>query len=159
MNEVTPHLAERLPEMRRWASGFLRTGGDTEELVSSTVEAACAKHGQFDPARGQLGQWLYGIMRNKANQGIGKFRAVGKASSEEYDERLEMPQHWRPAPQELVVLAKEMIGVIQNLHRDERQALLLAAEERELIEISDLMDMTPDTVADILYRARKKLED
>jgi RNA polymerase sigma-70 factor, ECF subfamily len=52
------------PELRRFASAHLRDSGRAEDMVQETFLRAWRSAESFDPARGTMRGWLFGILRN-----------------------------------------------------------------------------------------------
>jgi RNA polymerase sigma-70 factor (ECF subfamily) len=132
---------------------------DAEDLVARTFEKLLARLEQFDPARGSVRMWCFGIARNLV---IDHHRASG-----------------RSAPTDPAILDRDVARAgddpLEHMLRDEHSARLLAlvqalpADHRELLalrfgeglstrEIATLLDLGEAAVRQRLSRIRRELE-
>jgi RNA polymerase sigma-70 factor (ECF subfamily) len=62
-HEFRSHLAELLPQLRRFALALTRTRHDADDLVQAAVERAMLRSEQWMPGT-RLDSWVYRIMQN-----------------------------------------------------------------------------------------------
>jgi len=146
-------------EVYRYVSG--RLGRDVaDDLAAEAFLVAFRKRDRFDPARGSVRPWLYGIATNLIGQHRRKetrrYRALARAGgraldAESHDDRIVD-----------AVTAERLVGrlsaALVDLRRGDRDVLLLVAvSELSHQEISLALDIPYGTVGSRLNRARKKL--
>ena len=146
-------------EVYRYVSG--RLGRDVaDDLAAETFLIAFRKRDRFDPARGSVRPWLYGIATTLIGQyrreETRRYRALARAGrrvphSESHDDRIAD-----------AVTAERLVGrlsgALVDLSRGDRDVLLLVAiSELSHQEVSLALDIPYGTVGSRLNRARKKL--
>jgi RNA polymerase sigma factor (sigma-70 family) len=146
-------------EVYRYVSG--RLGRDVaDDLSAEAFLIAFRKRDRFDPVRGSVRPWLYGIATNLIGQHrreeTRRYRALARAGgrvldSENHDDRIVN-----------AVTAERLIGrlsaALVDLRRGDRDVLLLVAvSELSHQEVSLALDIPYGTVGSRLSRARKKL--
>ena len=146
-------------EVYRYVSG--RLGRDVaDDLAAETFLIAFRKRDRFDPVRGSVRPWLYGIATTLIGQHrreeTRRYRALARAGrrvldSESHDDRIVD-----------AVTAERLVGrlsaALVDLSRGDRDVLLLVAiSELSHQEVSLALDIPYGTVGSRLYRARKKL--
>lgn len=132
---------------------------EAEDITSSVFHKALARIAQFDPAKGALAQWLFGIARNEVNYNF-RVKALRRFLPLDLFENI-LPAYCSPADN-----AGEG-GEIAAL-----QAALgkLSARERDLIslkfysdlnnrEIAGLTGLSESNVGTILHRCMARLRE
>ena len=146
-------------EVYRYVSG--RLGRDVaDDLAAETFLVAFRTRDRFDPARGSVRPWLYGIATTLIGQHrreeTRRYRALARAGrrlldSESHDDRIAD-----------AVTAERLVGrlaaALVELSLGDRDVLLLVAiSELSHQEVALALDIPYGTVGSRLNRARKKL--
>lgn len=138
-------------EIYRYVAG--RLGAQVaEDVAAETFLVAFDRRKTFDPARGELRAWLFGIATNLVSRHRRKEARHYRALS-----RLEPP---RPADghENRVVVAGQLGKALARLTSGERDVLLLVAlADLGYAEVAEALGISPGTVGSRLTRARKKL--
>lgn len=137
-----------------------RLGVDAaDDIAAETFLAAFRKRGRFDPARGSVRPWLYGI----ATRLIGlhrraegrRFRALARTPAD----------HFEDGHEDLVTArvtaggaGAELADALAKLPRGDRDVLLLVAlADLSYEEVGQALGLKTGTVASRLHRARRRL--
>lgn len=147
-------------EIYRYVAG--RLGRDVaDDLAAETFLIAFRKRDRFDPARGSVRPWLYGIatrlVGQHRRQERRRHRAIARAEprvptrSEGYEERVAdavTAEHLGP----------RLVSALMGLRRGDRDVLLLVAlGDLSHQEVALALGIPYGTVGSRLSRARKKL--
>jgi len=132
---------------------------EAEDITSAVFQKALAKTAQFDPLKGNIAQWLFGIARNEVN----------------YHFRVQALRRFLPLHLFENVLASHEDPVREAEDEGEKAWLVkaletLSARERDLIslkfysdlnnrEIAGLTGISESNVGTILYRCMTKLRE
>lgn len=138
-------------EIYRYIAGRLGAQA-AEDVAAETFLVAFDRRGKFDPARGELRAWLFGIATNLVSRHRRKEARHYRALS-----RLDVP---RPLEghENRVVVAGQLGKALARLTAGERDVLLLVAlADLGYAEVADALGISPGTVGSRLTRARKKL--
>lgn len=138
-------------EIYRYVAGRLGAQA-AEDVAAETFLVAFDRRQTFDPARGELRAWLFGIATNLVSRHRRKEARHYRALS-----RLETP---RPAEghENRVVVAGQLGKALARLTSGERDVLLLVAlADLGYAEVAEALGISPGTVGSRLTRARKKL--
>jgi RNA polymerase sigma factor (sigma-70 family) len=145
-------------EIHRYIAG--RLGRDVaDDIAADTFVIALRKHSGFDPERGPLRAWLYGIATNLVAQHRRtekrRYQALARAGAQELADGHEDPtMPWATAGEMQPRLARALAGLSQQ----ERDVLLLVAlVDLSYEEISHALSVPYGTVCSRLNRARKKI--
>jgi RNA polymerase sigma factor (sigma-70 family) len=147
-------------EVYRYVAG--RLGRDVaDDLAGETFLVAFRKRDRFDPAKGSVRPWLYGIATNLVGQHrreeTRRYRALARAgglaldSAERYEDRV---------ADEVTAerLGKRLAIALARLRNRDRDVLLLVAiSELSHREIALALDIPYGTVGSRLSRARREL--
>lgn len=142
-----------------------------DETMNDVMLAVWQHADRFDPERGQLLTWLFGIAHNK---GLKALRSAGRsrpevsidplspAALEEAGDSEEVPQAMAPVNPERTVLGWElgqtMAWALEQLSPDHRAVVELTfGEEHSYPEIAEVLDCPINTVKTRMFHARKKL--
>jgi RNA polymerase sigma factor (sigma-70 family) len=146
-------------DIHRYAAGRL-DAQSAEDVAAETFCVAFDRRDRFDPARGNLRPWLFGIATHLVAQHRRKearhYQALGRMgrerAAESHDGRVAASvTAQRMQPQ----LAKALAG----LSRGERDVLLLVAlAQLSYEEVAEALGISPGTVGSRLSRARTKLQ-
>jgi RNA polymerase sigma factor (sigma-70 family) len=123
-----------------------------EDVAAETFLVAFDRRKTFDPTRGDLRAWLFGIATNLVSRHRRKEARHYRALS-----RLEAP---RPAEghENRVALSGQLAKALSRLTSGERDVLLLVAlADLGYAEVAQALGISPGTVGSRLTRARKKL--
>ena len=138
-------------EVYRYVAGRLGTQA-AEDVAAETFLVAFDRRGTFDPTRGDLRAWLFGIATNLVNRHRRKearhYRALSRLDTPRPDE----------GPENRVVVAGQLGKALARLTSGERDVLLLVAlADLGYAEVAEALGISPGTVGSRLTRARKKL--
>ena len=141
----------------RIAYSVVRNHADAEDVVQE-VFLRVAKHGVagIEDAK----SW---ICRIAWRASVDRFRSVGRADQEEFDERLHAPRI-RPAGTEQEVISRETLVLLDRLiamlPKNERDALLLTSvEEMSSAEAAKVLGTTETSIRARVFRARQRLAE
>jgi RNA polymerase sigma-70 factor (ECF subfamily) len=138
-----------------------RVGLETaNDLVSETFLAALNQRHSYDPARGEVRSWLYGIatnlLRRHTRTEVRGLRAQARsaaanASEDSHDSRV-------AARVDAAVLAAQLAGALADLSDGDRDVLLLTSwAGLDSTEIADALGIPVGTVRSRLHRVRRTL--
>jgi len=133
-------------------------GTTAEDIAALVFQKALAKFAQYDPARGNISQWLFGIARNETNCHL-RFSALRRFLP------LDILQESLAAKD---ATAFETLSARQDTAVLTSALEMLTARERDLItlkfysemtnrEIADVSGLSESNIGTILYRAMGKL--
>lgn len=129
-----------------------------EDLAAETFLAAFCDRSRFDPARGDVRTWLYGIatnlvgMHRRAERR--RYRALARAAAPPEAASEEERVLARVSAQ---VLRGRLAGVLAALPPGDRDVLLLVAVGLSYEEVSQALSIPPGTVGSRLNRARGRV--
>jgi RNA polymerase sigma factor (sigma-70 family) len=147
-------------EVYRYVAG--RLGRDVaDDLAAETFLVAFRKRDRFDPARGSVRPWLYGIATTLVGQHrreeTRRYRALARAgrrvldTAEGYDDRIVDAVTAERA-------TRPLAAALAHLRRGDRDVLLLVAiSELTHHEVALALDIPYGTVGSRLSRARREL--
>ncbi len=145
-------------DIHRYVAGRL-DAQTAEDIVAETFLTAFARRDRFDPERGSLRPWLFGIATNLVNRHRRKearrYRALVRMAPEPDTE----------GPENRVVsivaagrLQPQLARALAGLNRGERDVLLLVVlAELSYDEVAEALGISPGTTGSRLSRARAKL--
>jgi RNA polymerase sigma factor (sigma-70 family) len=168
--EVKPHSAASDAELfsalfdRHFGEvhGYLarRLGDDiAEDLAAETFLTAYRLRARYDPARGEMRAWLFGIASNLARRyrrtEIRAYRAMARVHSNLVAEGADA----REAQQSGIEVARGPLGrALAGLSANERDVLLLVAlADLTYDQVAFALDISYGTVCSRLSRARRKV--
>lgn len=135
-----------------------------DDLAAETFLVAYRKRAAFDPVRGQVRPWLFGIATNL----VAKHRRDEARRYAALSRMPLLPQHEQDASQEDSILARvsaqrlagRLTAALRGLAAGDRDVLLLAAvAQLGYQEIAAALDIPAGTVASRLSRARSKVRE
>jgi len=147
-------LIEHGPALRRLASGYAWSGGDTEDLLQ---EIGLAIWRALPSFRGDCSEKTF-LLRIGHNRGI-TWRARRPPAHSSLDLIDELPDH-RPTPDAEVERADRrgaLLQAIRQLPTSRRQVVLLSLEGLSHDEIAEVLGTTANNVGVRLNRARADL--
>jgi RNA polymerase sigma factor (sigma-70 family) len=144
-------------EIHRYIAG--RLGRDVaDDIAADTFVIALRKRDGFDPMRGTVRAWLYGIATNlvarQQRSERRRYRALARAGA------LDLAAHEERVVSWVVTegLQPRLASALARLSREERDVLLLVAlADFSHEEISQALGIPYGTVGSRLSRARKKI--
>ncbi|WP_250564384.1 RNA polymerase sigma factor [Sphaerisporangium fuscum] len=131
-----------------------------DDLASETFLVAFRKREDFDPDRGAVRQWLYGIATNLlAHHRRSETRRLEALARVPMEDPAESEHADRVAAQVTAAGAQHRLAAeLSRLPDGERDVLLLAAYgDLSYEEIAQALDVPLGTVASRLHRVRKRL--
>ncbi|MEU9019075.1 RNA polymerase sigma factor [Actinomadura sp. NPDC048394] len=133
-----------------------------EDIAAETFCLAFGKRDRFDPERGSLRAWLFGIATNLVAQHRRKearrYRAMARSAGDAPD----VGSHEDRVVTETAAarMRPQLAKALASLSPGERDVVLLVAlAELSYDEVSDALGIPQGTVGSRLSRARKKLHD
>ncbi|WP_410562692.1 RNA polymerase sigma factor [Amycolatopsis sp. cmx-4-61] len=142
------------PDIHRYVAGRLGAQA-AEDVAAETFLVAFDRRKTFDPTRGELRAWLFGIATNLVSRHRRKearhYRALSRLDPREAAEGHES----RVVDS---VVAARVGKALSRLSAGERDVLLLVAlGDLGYAEVAEALGISPGTVGSRLNRARKKL--
>jgi RNA polymerase sigma-70 factor, ECF subfamily len=148
---------EYFPRVYNYARYRCGEADTADDLAAQTFERAFARLEQYDPQRGSLGAWLFGIARNLVNDHLRAAKQSTCLSLESFDEQ--------PAPSATpeerliqVEAQSELLAALTCLNERERDLISLRfAAGLTNRRIAELTGLTETNVGVIVYRALQHL--
>lgn len=139
-----------------------RLGADTaDDIAAETFLAAFRRREKFDPARGAVRPWLYGIATNliglhrRAERRF--YQALARTSA---DQVADGHENRVVAQVSAAGAGGELARALARLSPGDRDVLLLVAlADLTYEQVAEALDLKYGTVASRLHRARKKLRE
>ena len=149
MNEAQ-NLVELIPRLRRYARALTGDRATADDLVQDTLERAWAKLHLY--RRGtDLRAWLFTVMHNVHVNRVRAARAADPLDDE-------MPELAQRAPQGDALVVRDLERAIARLPAEQREVLLLVTlEDMSYDEVARTLGIPIGTVMSRLSRAREKL--
>lgn len=143
-------IVELIPRLRRYARALAGDRAAADDLVQDTLERAWSKFHLF--RRGtDLRAWLFTVMHNVY---VNQLRAARPAV--ELDE--DLPELTRPARESDGLVVRDLDRAILRLPAEQREVLLLVTlEDMSYDEAARTLQIPIGTVMSRLARAREKL--
>ena len=155
--EVESLVREHARLVFRIACSVVRNHADAEDVVQE-VFLRVAKHGAqgIDDPKAWISRIAWRVS-------VDRFRAVGRADQEEFDERVHAPFRYVPGA-EREAISRETIALLDRLiaalPRKERDALLLTTvDELSGAEAAKVLGTSETSVRARVFRARQKLAE
>jgi RNA polymerase sigma-70 factor (ECF subfamily) len=153
---------------RIWRFLYQRGGREcADELAGEVFAAALANRGQYDPARGDVAGWLYGIAANQARafvrrKGRGR-RAVGRLASQvraAADAEVDQPTERIEDRLSSTVDAARVLAALRRLPDPDQEILVLVVWQGLSYEqAAAALGVPVGTVRSRLSRARARLRE
>lgn len=149
MNDAQ-RLVDLIPRLRRYARALVADRSAADDLVQDTLERAWSKLHLY--RRGSdLRAWLFTVMHNVH---VNRVRATRRTDPLED----EMPELAQRAPQGDGLLVRDLERALERLPAEQREVLLLVClEEMTYDEVASTLGIPIGTVMSRLARAREKL--
>jgi RNA polymerase sigma-70 factor, ECF subfamily len=150
---------DEMPRLYNYLCYQTRDRDAAEDITARTCEKALAKVGQYDPARGELRVWMFGIARNELRA---YYRSAQAAPREIPFESL--PEFSLPAAspeQELVqkeAFAAVLAAVSALPERDLEAVALRYGAGLPVAQIAAVLGMSENNAAVTLHRAVDRLK-
>ena len=152
-------LAEQIPRlyrmfMKRWPNPAL-----AEELTQKTVFDVIRGRAGFDPDKGGLNEWLFGIARNNIRMEIRKRAIQGGLNGDmaRYFARMgqeALPDELLEKAETAALIRQALAGIEEN----QRQVLIAKyIQDLSARQIARQIKITEKAVHSLLYRARRAL--
>lgn len=131
---------------------WLQDEGDAEELVSDTLIRAWQQAARFDPERGEVASWLFGIARHVAAD---RWRSRRRHASESLDD-VQEPSHEMDA--DAIGDAFDVGIALGHLTPDHRQVLLLTyGHDQTETQIASSLGIPVGTVKSRRFHALRNM--
>lgn len=137
-----------------------RTAGHADDLLSEVWLAAFAARRSYDPDRGEVVGWLFGIARNVL---LAHLRAERRRSARDRDAihlSSDQMEEWAAVDERLDAAdsAPALRAALAGLPAEEREVLLLVAwEQLTPTEAAVALGIPPGTARSRLHRARGRI--
>ncbi|GAA4079146.1 RNA polymerase sigma factor [Actinomadura miaoliensis] len=148
------------PEIYRYVAA--RLGRDVaDDIAAETFYAAFRKRDRFDPARGAVRPWLYGMAtnlvgRHRRDEGR-RYAALARVAPESRADGHEARVAARVAAEGV---RPQLAGALAGLPEGDRDVLLLVAVGGlRYEEVAQALEIPPGTVGSRMNRARRKLRE
>jgi RNA polymerase sigma-70 factor (ECF subfamily) len=154
MPDLNLQLVDQLPHLKRFALTLTRNPDTAGDLVQDCVERAIRKAGTFEPGT-NLRAWLFTMMRNQFING-----ARRRLVAHRYVERrmLDAPQS-SPPVQLISVLLGQTMTALKGLGAEERQVVeMIALANLTHQEAADMLGIPTGTTKSRLFRGRTQLQ-
>jgi RNA polymerase sigma factor (sigma-70 family) len=128
-----------------------------DDLLSEVFMAALDSRASFDPRRGEVRPWLYGIARHII---AGHFRSIARAARPSRVESVGITDEWEAVDARLdaIAVGDDLRDALRELSPDEREVLLLVAwEQMSPSEAAQVLAIPTGTARSRLHRARKRI--
>jgi RNA polymerase sigma-70 factor, ECF subfamily len=139
-----------------------RVGDDAApDLVSETFLVALNRRHTYDPRRGVVRSWLYGIatnlLRHHVREEVRGLRAIARSAGRTPDHTAS--HDGRVADRvDAAAMAARLAGVLAQLSEGDRDVLLLTSwAGLDTVEVADALGIPAGTVRSRLFRVRKWL--
>lgn len=156
-SEATRELYKRYGRaVYSWVRKITMDSGKSEDLTQEVFVRAWRKANTYDPSRGSVGAWLYGISRNCAHDLLRKKSdVVGLPEGPETtDGTVE------PADIEAIWIGGQVASALEALSPEQRTVLELAYfEHLTQKEIAEKLGMPLGTVKSRTFKALKRMKD
>ncbi|WP_283139438.1 RNA polymerase sigma factor [Rhizohabitans arisaemae] len=132
-----------------------------EDLAAETFLIAYRRRHRFDPGRGEVRPWLYGIAtkligRHRRAE-VRRYRALARAAQPDVERGHDQRVVDRVAAG---ITVGRLAGALARLSRGERDVVLLIAYAGlSYLQVAEVLGVAGGTVASRLSRARAKLRD
>ena len=146
-------------DIYRYVAGRLDTQV-ADDIAAETFLVAFGQRDRFDPERGSIRPWLFGIATNLVarhrRREARRYRALARAAA---DPPADGPENRVLSAVAAQRLQPQLARALTLLTQGERDVLLLMAlSQLSHEEVAEALDITYSTVASRLSRARKKLK-
>ena len=144
--QVLPYI----PNLRRYARALVGDRDAADDLVQDTLERAVRKFHLWRP--GDLRAWLFSVMHNVF---VNQLRSRRLSATEELDENLASASGVGAGTAAVV---HDLERGLATLSAEQREVLLMVSlEDMSYEEVSRALGVPPGTVMSRLSRAREKL--
>lgn len=146
--------------LRGYLAGRVGTHA-ADDLVAETFLLALRKRGEYDPERGPVRAWLFGIatnlLRNHVRQETRRFRATARAAAND-NGIVDGPELRATQRLDAQNAVRELAGALAGLNRIDRDVLLLVSwAGLEPGEVARALGLPASTVRSKLHRVRHRL--
>ncbi|MFJ3811702.1 RNA polymerase sigma factor [Streptomyces sp. NPDC090073] len=147
------------PDLHRYVARRLGLGL-ADDVVAETFLVAYHRRQRFDPARGEVRPWLYGIAGNLISQHrrleVTQYRALARTSVDPVVADGHDSTDDRVAA---TAVTRQLAAALAHLSKGDRDVLLLIAWECfSYEEVAQALEIPVGTVRSRLHRARKKVQ-
>ncbi|MGW3358744.1 RNA polymerase sigma factor [Streptomyces bungoensis] len=147
------------PDIHRYAARRLGVG-PADDVVAETFLVAFHRRHRFDPAKGEVRPWLYGIAGNLIAKHrrleVMQYRALSKTAVDPVAVDCHDRADSRVAA---AAVTRQLAAALAHLSKGDRDVLLLIAWEcLSYEEVAQALEIPVGTVRSRLHRARRKVQ-
>lgn len=151
---------EEMPRLYRYLCYQTRDRDAAEEITSRVCERALSRIGQYDPSRGELRMWIFGIARNELR---GYFRTMQKSPSEISFEQLPDFSFPGRSPEEELQRKEIFFAVLKEINnlpgREQEVIALRFGAGLSVGEVGAILGITENNAGVLLHRTIEKLKN
>jgi RNA polymerase sigma factor (sigma-70 family) len=153
----TWYVAE-MPRLFRYVMYRVRDQAAAEELTAAVCEEALKHLHRYQPGRGDLNGWMFGIAHNVLKQHFRSQARRGISVPLELFHTLHAPGRSPEQAVELIEVFRQAVRGLRHLPDQEQEVVALRyGAELSNQEIAEVMGLNPNHVGVLLHRALKKL--
>ncbi len=150
---------ELYPPIEAYVARRVSDPADAEDLIARTFEKLLAQLDRFDPARGSVRMWCFGIARNLV---IDHHRSAGRTQTTDPLILDRDPSQAGDGPLDRMLRDEHttrLLALVEALPSDRRELLALRfGEELSTREIAELLGLQEPAVRQRISRIRRDLE-
>src|SRR5688500_8321128 len=153
----TWYVAE-MPRLFRYVMYRVRDQAAAEEITAAVCEAALGHLHRYQPGRGDLNGWMFGIARNMLKEHFRSQARRGISVPLEAYHNLHAPGRSPEQAVELIEGFRQAVRGLRQLPEQEQEVIALRyGAELSNQQIAEMLGLNPNHVGVLLHRALKKL--
>jgi RNA polymerase sigma factor (sigma-70 family) len=150
---------EEMPRLYRYLCYQTGDTASAEEITARTCEKAVSKVSQYDPTRGEMRAWMFGIARNELRA---HFRSLRSSPTEVSLDRLPEPAFPTDSPEQELQRKEAyaaLLGELASLPEREQEIFALRyGAGLTVAESGGILGITENNAAVLLHRTIGKLK-
>jgi RNA polymerase sigma-70 factor (ECF subfamily) len=145
---------ETVDDLFAYVATLVRDRGAAEEVVASSVERAYRRLGTYDPRRGTLRQWLFGIARHAALDELRRRRRTAALAADPADPATAGDDHGDPVRRAAVRVA---LAALEPRDRELIALKFFAGLDNS--EIAGVLGISASNAGTRVHRAVQRLRE